>query len=186
MVTRCYNEKCNEYKYYGARGITVCPAWLGERLLGETASIDGFRKFIQDMGEKPTNDHSIDRIEVQKNYEPTNCRWATVEEQVYNRTNTLPPETQQRTLEAARTQKKAKYSATIKGETKTISQWAKVLKVTYSRIKADIDMGVAPELAVVSAKIRNTLWKKYQALATPEDYKKCYDQAEKWLKANQT
>lgn len=76
MKGRCYNPRCQEYQYYGARGIIVCERWLGP---------NGFVNFFADMGEKPSAKHSLDRIDVNGNYEPTNCRWATAEQQNRNK-----------------------------------------------------------------------------------------------------
>ena len=72
MTQRCTNPKRQEYKYYGGRGITVCDRWKD------------FRNFYADMGERPEH-RSLDRINYDGNYEPSNCRWATVEEQLANR-----------------------------------------------------------------------------------------------------
>lgn len=79
MKSRCYNPKNIGYHLYGGRGITVCDRWL-------TGSGDktGFECFLEDMGVKPTPKHSIDRIDVNGNYDPNNCRWATTEQQVCN------------------------------------------------------------------------------------------------------
>ena len=80
IKTRCFNSNEKSWKYYGGRGITVCDRWLGE---------NGFANFIQDMGPRPTPQHSIEREDVNGNYEPSNCVWATREEQVLNKQNTL-------------------------------------------------------------------------------------------------
>ena len=78
MVRRCYDEKNNRYINYGARGIRVCDRWLGN---------NGFDNFIDDIGFKPTSLHSLDRIDVNGNYEPSNCRWADEKTQKRNRTD---------------------------------------------------------------------------------------------------
>lgn len=74
MKNRCLNENHVHYKHYGGRGITVCDEWK-----------DSFENFYKDMGDKPTPQHSIDRINVNGNYTPENCRWATKKEQSLNK-----------------------------------------------------------------------------------------------------
>jgi hypothetical protein len=86
MLRRCYDVNLKSYKDYGAKGVTVCDRWRGERKQGQKiGSSDGFQNFLADMGPKPTPDHSIDRIDPFGNYEPSNCRWATRSEQQKNK-----------------------------------------------------------------------------------------------------
>lgn len=76
MKQRCYNPNNDHYKNYGARGIIVCDRWL-----------NSFPDFLSDMGKKPTPDHSIERDNVNGNYEPSNCYWGTDFIQSRNRTD---------------------------------------------------------------------------------------------------
>jgi hypothetical protein len=69
---RCSNPRNRSFRNYGGRGISVCARW------------DSFENFLSDMGQKPSRLHSIDRVDVNGNYEPTNCRWATAAEQNQN------------------------------------------------------------------------------------------------------
>lgn len=71
MHQRCTNPNHKAYKNYGGRGIIICERWMGD---------NGFQNFLFDMGER-TRDLSIDRINNDGNYEPSNCRWATRKQQ---------------------------------------------------------------------------------------------------------
>lgn len=71
MQTRCTNENSRNFKHYGGRGISVCDRWKS------------FENFLADMGERPDG-MSIDRIDVDGNYEPSNCKWSNQSEQVKN------------------------------------------------------------------------------------------------------
>ena len=73
MRSRCKSTYATGYEYYGGRGITVCKRW------------DDFYTFAEDIGEKPSINHSLDRIDNDGNYEPSNCKWSTREEQASNR-----------------------------------------------------------------------------------------------------
>jgi hypothetical protein len=74
MIQRCTNPKHPRFKYYGARGISVCDRWR-----------HSFQNFIDDMGFKPTPELTLDRIDTDGDYEPSNCRWATWAVQRSNR-----------------------------------------------------------------------------------------------------
>jgi len=77
MLARCRNKNIENYKYYGGRGIKVCDRWAGE---------GGFTHFVEDMGDRPKG-YQLDRIDVNKGYEPTNCRWVNKYEQMWNTTH---------------------------------------------------------------------------------------------------
>lgn len=117
MRRRC-NEVSNAYyKDYGGRGIRVCSAWQ-----------NSFVQFLADVGERPSAQHSLDRIIVDGNYEPGNVRWATAREQVANRRNTFNP--------------------TKGGVTRSIEEWCEELHMNYGDVKHKIALGLTPYEAV--------------------------------------
>jgi hypothetical protein len=77
MKARCTNQKRHDWCRYGGRGITFDPAW------------DEFGAFVADMGARPSAQHSLDRIDNSGNYEKSNCRWATIEQQSRNRRSNI-------------------------------------------------------------------------------------------------
>lgn len=110
MKKRCYNSNCKSYKDYGGRGITVCDEWLNtERYKKGIKGWYAFKDWALSSGY--TDELTIDRIDVNGNYEPTNCRWATRKEQNNNqRTNRV---------------------ITYCGKTQTLKQWCEELKLNY-------------------------------------------------------
>ena len=83
MHDRCYRSDSQAYKYYGARGISICDAW--RKVSGDTvATRKAFFTFVADMGPRPEG-MSIDRVDVDGDYKPGNCRWATDIEQAQNK-----------------------------------------------------------------------------------------------------
>ena len=74
MITRCTNPNCRKWHLYGGRGITICEEWRHD-----------FLAFLEHVGPRPSNKHSIDRIDPDGNYEPGNVRWADIYTQNRNR-----------------------------------------------------------------------------------------------------
>ena len=127
MKTRCYNTKAFAYKDYGGRGITVCKEWK-----------DSFVTFYNwALSNGYTNDLSIDRINVNGNYEPNNCRWATVWEQAVNRRDNR--------------------FITCNGETLTIGQWARKVNLTWDIIDWRLRIGWTPEEALFTPRMKNQI-----------------------------
>ena len=76
MIARCTNPNQRAFAHYGARGIKVCKRWMK------------YQNFLIDMGPRPSAQHSLERINVDGDYKPSNCRWATRSEQQKNKTST--------------------------------------------------------------------------------------------------
>jgi hypothetical protein len=100
MKDRCLCPNNDSYDRYGGRGITVCERWL-----------NSFENFFNDMGHKPSLEHSLDRINNDLGYSKENCRWATKSEQAYNRSKRS--NTTSRYLNVYYSKKSNKYTARL-------------------------------------------------------------------------
>ncbi len=107
MKERCYSAKANRYHVYGGRGIKVCERWL-----------NSFTNFLEDMGERPEG-MTLDRVDVNSDYTPKNCRWATYKEQSNN--------------------KSSNRLLTFNNETLTVSQWGDRFHIKRATISARIN-----------------------------------------------
>jgi hypothetical protein len=118
MRGRCYDTKDKAYRHYGGRGITVCDRW------------HAFENFLADMGERPAPGYSIERNDVNGHYEPSNCRWATRQEQNSN--------TRQNTF------------ITFRGEKKTQQDWANITGIPRGTIHYRLKSGWPTERALTT------------------------------------
>ena len=114
MKERCYNKNKDNYYLYGARGITVCKEWLEK-----DNGIINFYTWAINNGYK--ENLTIDRIDNNGNYEPSNCRWATMKEQGRNKRNN--------------------YLITYKGETHCLSEWAETFNINRTTISSRLKNG---------------------------------------------
>lgn len=116
MKERCYNPNNKSYADYGGRGIVVCDRWL-ERI----------ENFVEDMGDRPPG-MTLDRIDPNGNYEPSNCRWLSKADQARNtRRNVF---------------------LTIDGQKLTVSQWAERTGTNRRTIEARLRRGLTAEAAI--------------------------------------
>lgn len=111
MLNRCENPNANNYKLYGGRGIKVCDEWHDIEKFEEWVKTSGYEKGL-----------TLERIDVNGNYKPSNCTWATKKEQANNRRNTT--------------------YVTIDGVTKTISEWAEFSGINRSTLNSRYTNGV--------------------------------------------
>lgn len=116
MRRRCESESSHAYKWYGGRGIKVCDRW------------QLFENFMKDMGTPPSPKHSLDRIDCDGNYEPGNCRWATMKDQQRNRRNNVLYE--------------------FKGSTATLGEHCEGLGIKAATVRARIKRGLTIEQAM--------------------------------------
>ena len=111
LLSRCYNSNFHDYKYYGARGIIVCDEWINDfKALYNWAMSNGY-----------SDELTIDRIDVNGNYSPDNCRWATVKTQSNNRRNN--------------------HYVNINGVVKTLSEWCELYAINYRTVQDRLKRG---------------------------------------------
>lgn len=117
MLRRCNDQRSHAWMDYGGRGIRVCERWMD------------IYKFLSDMGEPPLG-MELDRIDVNGNYEPSNCRWASIETQSRNRRSTV--------------------LITFLGETKCLAEWGSSLGLSGSAMRKRINAGWPLEKALTT------------------------------------
>lgn len=108
IKSRCYNPNARQYENYGGRGIRMCDEWQDPQKFVEWCYQTGYDKLA------PKGECTIDRIDVNGNYEPSNCRWATALEQANNKRNTV----------------RYKYNE----KSMTIAEWSSELKIPYATL----------------------------------------------------
>lgn len=110
MIRRCTYSKHKRWRDYGGRGIQVCGRWQ-----------KSFPSFLSDMGAKPSPVHTIERIDVNGNYEPDNCKWATKQEQSGNQRRSI--------------------RVTINSETKCLAEWIRHFGLNQHTVRSRINYG---------------------------------------------
>lgn len=126
MLSRCNRANSFSYPRYGGRGIRVCDRWSGR---------NGFGFFLDDMGPRPSGNHSIDRIDNDGPYSPENCRWATRKQQANNQNRTA-------------TSKKPHWKVEYLGETDTVSGWSRRLGISRRSIAYYLTKGMSMDWVV--------------------------------------
>ena len=128
MRSRCNNPNMKQYKDYGGKGIKVCERW------------NTFENFLKDMGERPGKKYSLDRIDLNKDYCPENCRWATHFEQARNRSICV--------------------YLTINDKRQTVKEWALEVGINRQTIERRLKLGWSHYDAVMQPVIPGQKFKK--------------------------
>ncbi len=124
MIRRCTVVDDPKYPSYGGRGIRVCQRWR-----------ESFEAFLADMGLRPSPKHTIDRFpDVNGNYDPANCRWATAREQAQN--------------------KRDNVNITCNGETLCVAEWERRMGFPEGRIRNRLRLGWSAERAIMTPSLR--------------------------------
>lgn len=117
MRSRCNNKNSRDYKHYGGRGIYVCEQWS-----------NSFENFLSDMGNRPSQKHSIERLDNDGPYSPDNCVWAVQKIQTRNQRRTR--------------------RLTYRGRTQSMADWAEELGISYTMIRQRLRLGWSVEDAL--------------------------------------
>ena len=110
VKTRCLNQNGEKYKWYGGRGITICDEWAN--------SFESFHDWAISNGY--SDSLTLDRIDVNGNYAPSNCRWVTMKEQANNR--------------------RSNHYLTYNGETHTLKEWSEITGLNYKTLSTRINL----------------------------------------------
>lgn len=153
MIVRCTMQYKHNYKSYGGKGVRVCDRWQDGSVVG---SVRGFQRFLEDVGDRPSSTHTLDRIDSSGNYEPGNVRWATRAEQLMNVAKERQP-----------------YLGVIKGKRITVMDFAKKFSLNADKIKEHIKSGMRPEKAMFLVYCRKQAW-----LRGERTYGKCAKEAD--------
>lgn len=120
MLTRCSNKNTKAYNYYGGRGITVCDEWKN--------SFNSFYDWSMNNGYE--SNLTIDRIDVNGNYSPDNCRWTTIKTQANNRRNN--------------------HYVNINGVVRTLTEWCELYGINYRTVQDRLKRGWSVEKALLT------------------------------------
>lgn len=127
IIDRCENPNNSSYKHYGGKGITICKRWR-----------DSYANFIEDMGTRPKQtkprQYSIERVNPDKGYYPSNCKWATYTEQANNRSNNT--------------------RITFEGENLTLAQWSRKTGIRYGLLLRRISDGNSVDRVLTVGRIQ--------------------------------
>lgn len=138
MKVRCNNPHSKEYKYYGERGICVCDEWNDFREFQKWAYANGYDENAK------RGECTLDRIDVNKNYEPSNCRWVNMKVQCNNRR-----------LWGTNTHNHKMITWTYKGETHTVREWSEITGIDNKILRTRKHKGWNIERILTTPPMRN-------------------------------
>lgn len=155
MFSRCYNPNSTSYYRYGGRGISICNEWR---------DFDTFKAWALPHGydyDAPRGECTIDRIDNDGNYEPDNCRWTTIQENIKNRPKPQrkakakrdPKPKKPKEPKERKKPKREVLTWEIDGVTKTIAEWCDEYNMNYCTVMDRIKRGMTPKEALTTEKV---------------------------------